>query len=155
MEKACFPLSPSRPPLTSQCRNSSMWNLCFSRTKAMPWAQGLLFWYVLNLSATTVRRNKYQNFISPLLFLVLFFVLFCFVLFFWPYLGHMKVPGPGIKPMSQQWPKLLQWQCWIFNLLCAPQENSLYSTTLKNKTKTRTKNLGPPFLKAYNLETST
>ena len=30
----------------------------------------------------------------------------------------IEVPGPGIKPVSQQQPKLLQWQCWIRNLLC-------------------------------------
>ena len=38
-------------------------------------------------------------------------------LFFQPCLWHMEAPGPGIKPMPQQWPKQLQWQHWIFNPL--------------------------------------
>ena len=37
--------------------------------------------------------------------------------FFWLCPWHMEVPGPGIKPMPQQQPKLLQWQHWILNLL--------------------------------------
>ena len=30
---------------------------------------------------------------------------------------YVEVPGPGIKPMSQQWPELLQWQHLYLNLL--------------------------------------
>ena len=30
----------------------------------------------------------------------------------------MEVPGPGIEPTPQQWPKLLAWQHWILNSLC-------------------------------------
>uniref|UniRef100_A0A8D0S3D8 G-protein coupled receptors family 1 profile domain-containing protein n=1 Tax=Sus scrofa TaxID=9823 RepID=A0A8D0S3D8_PIG len=51
----------------------------------------------------------------------------CFVLFQLPlslsfspsllYPQHVEVPGPGTKPTSQQWPKSLQRQCWILNLL--------------------------------------
>ena len=37
---------------------------------------------------------------------------------FWLCLWHMLVPGPGIKPMPQQHPKRLWWQCQILNLLC-------------------------------------
>ena len=29
---------------------------------------------------------------------------------------HMEVPGPRTEFAPQQWPKLLQWQCWILNL---------------------------------------
>lgn len=29
----------------------------------------------------------------------------------------LEVPRPGIQRMPQQRPKLLQWQCWILNLL--------------------------------------
>ena len=28
----------------------------------------------------------------------------------WPHPQHAEVHGPGIKPVQQQWPKLLQWQ---------------------------------------------
>ena len=31
---------------------------------------------------------------------------------------HLKIPRPRIKLTPQQRPKLLQWQCWILNLLC-------------------------------------
>lgn len=30
---------------------------------------------------------------------------------------HMKIPRSGIKPASQQWPKLLQWWCQILDPL--------------------------------------
>ena len=30
---------------------------------------------------------------------------------------HAEVPGPGIKLVPQQWPKLLQWQCQVLNPL--------------------------------------
>ena len=33
-------------------------------------------------------------------------------------LQHVEVPGPGIKPMTKQWPKPLQWQHQILNPLC-------------------------------------
>ena len=36
---------------------------------------------------------------------------------FFPHLQHMEVPGPGIEPKPQQWPKALQWQCQILNPL--------------------------------------
>ena len=39
--------------------------------------------------------------------------LFCFG----PCPRYMEVPQPEIEPASQQWPKPLQWQCWILNLL--------------------------------------
>ena len=39
------------------------------------------------------------------------------IVFFFPYPQHAEVPRPGIKPMPQQWPKPLQWQCWILNPL--------------------------------------
>ena len=34
-------------------------------------------------------------------------------LFFWLHPWHAEVPGPGIKPMPQQWLEPLQWQCQI------------------------------------------
>ena len=37
--------------------------------------------------------------------------------FFWLHMQHVEVPGPGIKPVLQQWPELLQWQCQILNSL--------------------------------------
>ena len=38
--------------------------------------------------------------------------------FFWLHLQHVDVPGPGIEPVPQQWPKSLQWQCWIPHPVC-------------------------------------
>ena len=69
----------------------------------------------------------------------LFFFFFFF--FFWLHLQHMEILGPGIEPVPQQWLKLLQWQCQIFNLLChrgTPRqlsfalENSLVSPSWPN-----------------------
>ena len=40
-----------------------------------------------------------------------------FFFFFWPCSWHVKVSRPGIKPLPVQWPRLLQWQCQILNLL--------------------------------------
>ena len=37
---------------------------------------------------------------------------------FWLHMLHVELPRSGIKPMPQQWPKPLQWQSWILNLLC-------------------------------------
>ena len=69
---------------------------------------------------------------SPVLYLILFSKYFVcsiwilerksekkkFLLFiYWPCLSHVEVPMPGIKPVPQQWPKPLQWQNQIFNLL--------------------------------------
>ena len=34
----------------------------------------------------------------------------------WPW--HVEVPGLGIRLAPQQWPKPLQWERWILNLLC-------------------------------------
>ena len=47
---------------------------------------------------------------------------YCFLsyfiyLFFWPCPQYMEVYGPGVKPVPQPQPKVLQWQCWILNLL--------------------------------------
>ena len=36
-------------------------------------------------------------------------------MFFWPYLQHMEVPGPGIEPMPQKQPKPPRWQHWLLN----------------------------------------
>ena len=41
---------------------------------------------------------------------VIFFFSF---FFFWPSPCHAEVPGPGMRPMSEQWPELQQWQCQI------------------------------------------
>lgn len=39
----------------------------------------------------------------------------------------LEVPRPGIQRMPQQRPKLLQWQCWILNLLrCKRTPNSFF-----------------------------
>ena len=43
---------------------------------------------------------------------------FMLKLFFWSCLQHIEIPGPGIKPVPQYQPKLLQWQHWILNTLC-------------------------------------
>ena len=43
---------------------------------------------------------------------------YSFSFFFLPLSWHMEIPGQGIKPMPQQWPKLVQWQHWILTLLC-------------------------------------
>ena len=40
-----------------------------------------------------------------------------FLFLFLPCLWHVKVPGPGRKPVPQQWPKPPQWQCCILNPL--------------------------------------
>ena len=32
-----------------------------------------------------------------------------FLVLFWPHLWHVEIPGPGIEPVPQQWPKPLQW----------------------------------------------
>ena len=48
------------------------------------------------------------------------FKIFSFVLF-WLYTWHVEVPGPGIKPKPQQWPKPLQWQYWILNPIREPK----------------------------------
>ena len=37
--------------------------------------------------------------------------------FFWPCPQHMKIPGPGIKPMLLQQPEPLKGQCRLLNLL--------------------------------------
>lgn len=34
---------------------------------------------------------------------------------FWLHLWHVEVPGVGIEPVPQQWPRPRTWQCWIFN----------------------------------------
>ena len=39
-------------------------------------------------------------------------------LFFLLHPWHVQVPRPGTEPTPQQWPKLLQWQHQILNLLC-------------------------------------
>ena len=41
------------------------------------------------------------------------------------YLQHVEISRPGIKPSPQQWPGLLQRQCWILNLL--HHKGTLYS----------------------------
>ena len=46
---------------------------------------------------------------------VFVFVLFCFVS---TCSQNVEVPQPGVEHMPQQWPKPLQWQYWILNLLC-------------------------------------
>ena len=48
-----------------------------------------------------------------------FFLFILLLLFlFWLCSQHVDVPRPGTEPTPQHRPKLLQWQCWIFNLLC-------------------------------------
>ena len=44
--------------------------------------------------------------------------------YFWPCPQHIKVPGPE-KETETQWPKPLQWQHWIVNLLCHKRTPSL------------------------------
>ena len=41
-----------------------------------------------------------------------------FILFsFWLRPRHVEIPGPGIEPVSQQQPELLQGQCQVLNPL--------------------------------------
>ena len=44
-------------------------------------------------------------------------IIFSFFIF-WPCSQHVQVPGPGIKPVPQQWPEPQQSQHLILNLLC-------------------------------------
>ena len=37
---------------------------------------------------------------------------------FWPRPAACGIPRPGINLGPQQWPKTLQWQCWVLNPLC-------------------------------------
>ena len=58
--------------------------------------------------------------LQTLLLLVASNIILCiqiFILFFWLYLQHAEVPKAWIKPMSQQQPEPLQWQCQTANLL--------------------------------------
>ena len=50
--------------------------------------------------------------------LYVYFILFCFVLFFWLLLWHMEVLRPGIKSELQLQPMPQLQQCWIFTSLC-------------------------------------
>ena len=46
------------------------------------------------------------------------FYFLCFFFFFFRLcLWHVELPGPGIEPVLQQWPRLLQWQHLILNPL--------------------------------------
>ena len=49
-------------------------------------------------------------------YFVYYFVYISFI-FFGCACGMWKFPRPGIEPMPQQWPGLLQWQHWILNPL--------------------------------------
>ena len=42
--------------------------------------------------------------------------------FFWLHLHHEDIPGWGTEPMTQQWPKPQEWQCWILNPFCTTRE---------------------------------
>ena len=47
--------------------------------------------------------------------------LFVCLFVFQPHQKQSEVPGPGIQPVLQQWPKPQQWQHWILNPLSHQQ----------------------------------
>ena len=61
-------------------------------------------------------------------------IVFWYNLFIWPCM--CQFPGQGIKPMPQQWPKPLQWQCqMILNPLChkrTPENSYFFEVQLIN-----------------------
>ena len=96
----------------------SIWNI----TLSLGWP----FWKVAMVSLTcwslllfdcVIMLNLSRLFkISHIfVFTGFFFLVGCL---FWLQLRHMGVSGPGIEPIPQQQPELLQWQCWIINPLC-------------------------------------
>ena len=52
--------------------------------------------------------------------------------FFWLHLRHVEILGPGNKPLPQQQPNLLQWQCQIFNLLYKRFHLFLFSSKFRS-----------------------
>ena len=88
---------------------------CFGLTHSNPGSEIQLKpqqwqWQILNsLSHQGTLRYRFS---------VLFWgVLFLFLFLFWPHVQHVEIPRPGVKPMPQHRPKLLQIQCQILNLL--------------------------------------
>ena len=53
--------------------------------------------------------------LTPFLPMQRIFSAFFFFFFFWPHPWHVEVLRPGIKPMPQQQPELLQWQHQFLN----------------------------------------
>ena len=66
------------------------------------------------------------------------------ILFFWLPPWHVEDLEPEIKLMPQQWPRLLQWQCWILNLLChkGTPQTSIVCNRLLKKWRDKTQMLG-------------
>ena len=58
---------------------------------------------------TSAQKSLNSSMVSARLYLSIYL--------FRPHLWHVEIPRPGIEPVPQQWPKLLQWQCWILNPL--------------------------------------
>ena len=48
---------------------------------------------------------------------LLFYMFEALLFFFWLYLWHVEIPGPGIEPVPQQWPRPQQQQCHILRWL--------------------------------------
>ena len=61
-------------------------------------------WTCSQTLANRISHGEYVQFLSPF--------------FFGPHPWHAEVPGPEMKPIPKQWPKLLQWQHRILNPLC-------------------------------------
>ena len=81
----------------------------------------LNIWYLLRTFSVVVFFPVYMMYIFCFFTYHIFFgwkldILFLFI-YFWLYLWHAEVPGPGIEPMPQQQPKLQQWPPWILNPL--------------------------------------
>ena len=78
-------------------------------------------WYLMgNVSASRVSAQEMSKFNSKTLVITLrIFLLFFFFFFFffWLHPWHVEVPQPRTEPVSQQQPKLQQWQCQILNPL--------------------------------------
>ena len=71
--------------------------------------------------------NKHYYFFAALVTII--------IIIFWPCPQHVEIHRPGIKPVPQQWPKLLQWQHWILKLLHhrrAPSYFSWWTTYVTN-----------------------
>ena len=74
-------------------------------------------YYIINISLPTLVISCLFDDSHSEMCQVISYCGFFFFKFFWSHLWQVEVPGPGIKPVPQQWPKSLEWQCWILNPL--------------------------------------
>ena len=99
----------------SQKESSSyFWTQRFSLLSCVPWP-------ILETVSIRISKNINNEHLFLFNILVIFdkLIMLSFFLsfFLWPSPRHVWVPGPGIEPMPQQWPKPLQWQHRILNPL--------------------------------------